>query len=92
MVERSEFAPIDPQLSIHAQNGGFRVKREQLSSHVIPGSVFFLLEIGFELEGCFFLEYSAQEMNLQYRCTQIFKTSNVIVPGFSTSLASSSLW
>lgn len=54
MLERSELAFIDPRLSIQAQNVGFRVKREQLYSHVIPGSIFFLLEISFELEGCFF--------------------------------------
>lgn len=51
-----ELAPIDSQLPTQAHSSAFRVKREHLYLHVIPGSVF---EIGFELKGCSFLEYSS---------------------------------
>lgn len=93
MLERSDFAHVDTQLPVRAHSG-FRVKRKHLYPHVIPGSVFFLLEIGSELEGCFFpgVSFLLQEMPLKYSCTKIFKTSSLAVSWLSTSLASSSLW
>lgn len=51
MLERSEFGPINSQLLIQVPRGGFGVQREHLYSLVILGSIFFLFEIGFELEG-----------------------------------------
>ena len=75
------FAAIDSQLPIQAHSSVFRVKREHLCSHVIPGSVFSQLEIGFELEGCSFLEQPLlQEVNLKYWYTQmLLKTSNLVL-------------